>query len=476
LVDGGQKYVLPHGDWVEDSAFSPDGKWFVTASDDNSVRMWETASGREIRRMEHADFAQVVTVSPDGNWIASTGKDETVRVWESATGTQALEIPLPARGWALDFSADGKTLLTGDDEGNVYRWDVSSLSARVGYLEFPEYVRRAVFSQDGNSLYVNTDDKNVWLIGADKAQADHAGNKGKAVLVAPDLSASLAVSENSQWVAVAIPNSNDVLLQNLTDPKPEPIAIHTGGGLHEIAFSPDSLWLATTGEAGVIVWDVEAVWNNPEPMQAFSLPSDAPVFSVAFSADGKRLAVGGTGQTTIWDLSTRKPLASPLPQGGNLLSARFSRDGAWLATGTASGSIYVWDVNSADQGQPAFRFDVNGQALSTAFSPNGEYLAVGSSTPFVYVFDLQRGEEVARLPHVDKVTSVDFSPDGKTLVTASRKVVEFWDVESISVIRTDSLIETACRRLTENLSELTWAALFLNEAYQPICPDLPIGN
>ena len=114
--------------------------------------------------------------------------------------------------------------------------------------------------------------------------------------------------------------------------------------------------------------------------------------------------------------------------------------------------------------------------MSIAFSPSGESLAVGSSDAFAYLFDLHRGEEAARLPHVDKATSVDFSPDGKTIIAASRKVVEFWDVASISVIRADTLIETACRRLTENLSELTWATLFLNEAYQPICPDLSTGN
>jgi len=476
LVDGGQKFILPHGDRVEDVAFSPDGNWFVTASDDNSVRMWETASGKEIRRMAHADFAQAVAVSPDGNWIASTGKDETVRVWDASTGAQALEISLPSRGWDLDFSADGKTLITGDNEGNVLRWDISALAMRAGYIEFPEYVRRAAFSQDGKFLFVSADDKNVWQVDASRSQTDHAGSKGKIVLVSTDLSGSITVSSDSRWVAAAVPNSNEVVLQSLIEPKPEALVIQAGDGLHEIAFSPDSLWLAATNGVGVTIWDVQNLWGDDEPQPLFSLESDAPVFSLSFSQDGKRLAVGGTGQAVVWDLSSREQIQPLLTQSGNIISIRFSADGTRLATGSANGSVLLWSLAGAASDQPSLRFDVNGQALSMAFSPNGNLLAVGSSNPFAYVFDLERGEEIARIPHIDKVTSVDFSSDGKTLVTAARKVTELWDVSSIPVLYADTIIETACARLTENMSDVIWDLFFLNEEYQPICPDLPIGN
>jgi WD40 repeat protein len=476
LVTGTQKYLMQHGDWVEDSAFSPDGKWFVTASDDNSVRMWDVSTGKEIRRMGHTDFAQMVTVSADGHWIASAGKDNTVRVWEAATGAQVMEIPLQARGGVLEFSADGKTLITTDGSGNITLWDVSSLSARVGYLEFPEYVRRAIFSQDGKSLFANTDDMNTWKVGVDQSLSVHAGNKGTPVLVASDLTVSMTVSKNSQWVAVAIPNSNDVLLQSLTDPKPEAVKIKPGDGLHEIAFSPDSRWLVTTGgEQGIVMWDVQATWDGTEPSQVFSLKADSSVYAVAFSLDGKWLAAGGSDQTTIWDLSRREPLQPILNQAGSIVSVSFSQDGKRLATGSANGSVYVWDLN-ADKSQPVHRFDINGQAMSAEFSPNGEWLAVGSSDPFAYLFDMQKGEEAARIPHSDKVTSVDFSPDGKYLATASRKVVEVWDVASIPAIYTESLIDTACHRLTENMSEATWTSLFFTEAYQAICPNLPTGT
>jgi WD40 repeat protein len=84
-------------------------------------------------------------------------------------------------------------------------------------------------------------------------------------------------------------------------------------------------------------------------------------------------------------------------------------------------------------------------------------------------------QEVARIPHVDEVTSVSFSADGKILATVSRKVVELWDTAAIPKINNKDLIATSCGRLTSNLSETTWKLLFLEEEYRMICPALPVG-
>jgi WD40 repeat protein len=166
--DGTFRYNITHGDWVEDVAFGEDASWFVTVSDDNKVRVVNAETGAEWFRMSHTNFAQKVVVSLDGEWIASTGYDRVVRVWDSVSGIQVLEIPLNANGSAVAFNRDGSRIVAADEDGNVSIWDISQLKARIGYIEFTEFVREARFTPTGDSLIVNADDYNVWKIPADQ--------------------------------------------------------------------------------------------------------------------------------------------------------------------------------------------------------------------------------------------------------------------------------------------------------------------
>jgi WD40 repeat protein len=115
---------------------------------------------------------------------------------------------------------------------------------------------------------------------------------------------------------------------------------------------------------------------------------------------------------------------------------------------------------------------MNGQALAIAFSPGDRWLAAGGTSTFAYLWDIPLGEEVSRLPHSEAVSSVSFSTDGKLLATASRKVVQFWDIPALPLVPTSELIDVACSHLTANINESEWNVIFPGEDYRPICPDL----
>jgi WD40 repeat protein len=111
---------------------------------------------------------------------------------------------------------------------------------------------------------------------------------------------------------------------------------------------------------------------------------------------------------------------------------------------------------------------------SVAFAPQNNILAIGSAD-IVYLIDPATLKEYARIPHTGTVSSVSFSPDGLTLMTASLKVLQFWDVSKIAVIKTDNLIETACGRVLENFNEAQWSLLFGEEKFKLLCPYLPVA-
>ena len=197
--DGTIKYGIKHQDWVEGVAFGPDPSWFVTVSDDNIVRVLDTDTGAEKFKMSHANFVQKVAVSSDGQWIASTGYDHVVRIWDSVAGSQRLEFPLDANGSAISFNKDGTRIVAADEDGNVSIWDTSMLKARLGYIEFPEFVRHARFTPTGELLVVNADDYNVWALPGDRINEINNGTEGRVILSTESLTYETAISPDSKW-------------------------------------------------------------------------------------------------------------------------------------------------------------------------------------------------------------------------------------------------------------------------------------
>jgi WD40 repeat protein len=110
--------------------FSPSANRIVTASDDGTARIWDTATGRELHELDHASkWVRTATVSPDGTLVATSGLDDKVRVWQMETGKQvhALKGHGTLGGWrALQFSPDSSVLCSWGDDNNLRVWDVAS--------------------------------------------------------------------------------------------------------------------------------------------------------------------------------------------------------------------------------------------------------------------------------------------------------------------------------------------------------------
>jgi hypothetical protein len=100
------------------AVFSPDGKYLATASMDKTARLWDLVTGETIRVFSGHTYELLgITFSPDGKTLATTSIDGTARLWDVVTGraTQTLVGPTGVIFFGVDFSADGKTILTGSD-------------------------------------------------------------------------------------------------------------------------------------------------------------------------------------------------------------------------------------------------------------------------------------------------------------------------------------------------------------------------
>jgi WD40 repeat protein len=108
-------------------SFSPDGKTLASGSFDNSIKLWDITTGKEIRTLQgHSNFVDSVSFSPDGKTLASGSYDNTIKLWDITTGKEIRT--LQGHSYSVNsvsFSPDGKTLASGSVDTPVILWDVN---------------------------------------------------------------------------------------------------------------------------------------------------------------------------------------------------------------------------------------------------------------------------------------------------------------------------------------------------------------
>jgi WD40 repeat protein/serine/threonine protein kinase len=196
------------------------------------------------------------------------------------------------------------------------------------------------------------------------------------------------------------------------------------------AFSPDGKRIVTGGGEfgyeGIKPTSEAKVWDAATGRQLFGISGhQSPVWSVAFSPDGKRILSGSRGgRVSVSDAATGQELLV-LKCEDELASVAFSPDGKRIAAGGAT--VKVWD---AATGQELLTFKRHGGAVfGVAYSPDGKRIATASEDFTVKVSDAATGHELVALKgHAAQVFGVAFSPDGRRIVSGSYdKTVRVWD-------------------------------------------------
>jgi WD40 repeat protein len=410
---------LVHKDVVNVVAFSHDGQWVATGSNDGTARVWETETGREVARMRHESGEAVfdIAFSHDDKWLATGAGNpkeadpSAAVVWDLTTGREIAQLPHESAVVAVDFSPDGGLVATASLDSTARVWDTADWS-QLYQLPHDGSLTSLAFSPNGRQLATGSRDSisRTWDMetGREVARVEQ-DNTVNIVAFSPD----------GRWVASgegcpanqACPAT--VLVWDASTGLKQTTVTHSID-VNTLAFSPDSHFLATgSGDRTARVWEVA----TGREVSRMSHGQAAAVWSLAFSPDGTQLATASSdGIARVWESFSGRELVRVAHDKG-VPSVAFSPGGEWFATASEDGTARVWE-STADE-EP-LRTDLGGWGYSVSFSPDGQLLATGSDNPVAPVWQVGTGHVVGQLAHEDSAPVVLFSPEGHRFATGAK--------------------------------------------------------
>ncbi|MBP89378.1 MAG: serine/threonine protein kinase [Planctomycetaceae bacterium] len=149
-----------HSGYVNSAVFSPQGEFVLTASDDRTAKLWDAETGKVLRSFEgHQSRVRFATFSADGQLVLTASEDKTARIWRTQTAELVCE--LAGHKWgvlAAAFSADGRFVITGSDDNSAQVWNAQTGEALEALNGHTAAVTSVAFSPDGERALTASED------------------------------------------------------------------------------------------------------------------------------------------------------------------------------------------------------------------------------------------------------------------------------------------------------------------------------
>lgn len=454
--------LVGHKDNIFRMDFAARTDRLATGSVDKTARVWDTASGKELFKLEHEAKVIAVALSDDGKLLATatSGPSGSLRIWDIDAKKPYGKLD----GKELPFLTDirfnnrnGIYLATTDEYGKLSVWDVVS-AERKFEQRHDDTISSVRFSPDGNSIATASKDRTTRIWDA------RTGDELRRLAGHTNSVFDLSFSPDGKRIATASADTTVKIYDTESGRDLFTLRGHSNP-VESVSFSPDKRYVASAS------WDRTArIWD-------VSSGNTQVIHSMAFSEDGRRCATADLdGNATVWDAESGDVILNG--HVGNITAISLNRRGDRFATGNKDGLVTLWNGDTGRKirdlpdrtDRPGhtgkvrtIRFNGEGNRLvsaavvgkailwdtetgeikremsheyadagAVAFSADNTKVATSDGAGFVKVWDIASGQPRELKGHTKQVFQMAFRPDGKYLVTASQDgSARIWDLKSL---------------------------------------------
>ncbi|MEI6090376.1 MAG: T9SS type A sorting domain-containing protein [bacterium] len=358
-----------HTDMIHSVHYSPDGIKIVSGSEDNTIKLWDSyTEGLLNTLIGHTDPIKSINFNDNGDKLAceTSGKKEIFQIWDLIS-TKLIKSIVYCNynryNSCLAYSSDEtKFAVGGPYTGEIEIWDVIKGQKIKTITGHDSHISSISYSQDGNKIASSGDTIKIWDVnmGIEILAINAQSSTNNNLCFSPDGNI-LASGNNNRSIRIWDLNTG-IEIRDLWENTSNPLSI---------CFNPTGTKIAGGFyDDAIKIWDV----NTGDEIQDISIPKSS-LNCVTFSPDGNLIASCGSNDYAVqlWDVDSGTLIKSFLGHNSYISDITFSPDGTKLASGSADGTIRIWNIEPNAVKEST---EEEGNTLSISPNPAGDFITV----------------------------------------------------------------------------------------------------